>query len=42
MSLTKLRQHVHTYPLKFEVAGGEDVFPLERAALYVHIPFCST
>jgi oxygen-independent coproporphyrinogen-3 oxidase len=42
MSLTKLRQHIHTYPLKFDVADGADVFPLERAALYVHIPFCST
>ena len=42
MSLKKLRQHIHTYPLKFEVADGADVFPLDHAALYVHIPFCST
>jgi oxygen-independent coproporphyrinogen-3 oxidase len=42
MSLTKLRRHIHTYPLKFERADGTAIFPLERAALYVHIPFCST
>lgn len=42
MSLTKLRRHVHAYPLKLERADGEEVFSPERAALYVHIPFCAT
>lgn len=42
MDLTKLRQHVHTYPLRVDPAGSADLMSPDRAALYVHVPFCST
>lgn len=40
--LTKLRRSIHTYPFKYSPFQADRFFELPSAALYVHIPFCST
>jgi len=40
--LTKIRRNIHTYPFKYGYLDADEFFSLEAAAIYIHIPFCST
>jgi oxygen-independent coproporphyrinogen III oxidase len=34
------RRNIHTYPFKYQYLDYEDFFRRDRAALYLHVPFC--
>lgn len=39
--LTKFnRRNIHTYPFKYTYSDPEHFFAPEKAALYIHVPFC--
>lgn len=40
--LKKVRRNIHTYPFKYTKQTEEEFFAKEKAAIYIHIPFCST
>lgn len=40
--LSKVRRNIHTYPFKYSYLQAEEFFAFEKAAIYIHIPFCST
>jgi len=40
--LAKIRRNIHTYPFKYGYPDPHEFFSLEAAAIYIHIPFCST
>lgn len=37
-----IRRNIHTYPFKYTYADYDSFFRKEPAAIYIHIPFCST
>lgn len=37
-----IRRNIHTYPFKYTYTDFEGFFKKESAAIYIHIPFCST
>ncbi|MBI2910349.1 MAG: coproporphyrinogen III oxidase family protein [Chloroflexi bacterium] len=42
MSAEKIeRRNIHTYPFKYTHTPAEEFFASEKAAIYVHIPFCT-
>jgi oxygen-independent coproporphyrinogen-3 oxidase len=40
--LSKIRRNIHTYPFKYSYIPPDEFFSRESAAIYIHIPFCST
>jgi oxygen-independent coproporphyrinogen-3 oxidase len=38
--ITPERRNIHTYPFKYKYEAPEKFFAPEKAAIYVHIPFC--
>lgn len=41
MDLTKFnRRNIHTYPFKYTYTDPEQFFAPEKAAIYIHVPFC--
>jgi oxygen-independent coproporphyrinogen-3 oxidase len=39
--MDKARQAIHTYPFKYRPMTAQEVFRPQRAAIYLHVPFCS-
>lgn len=37
-----IRRNIHTYPFKYHYLDPNDFFALEKASIYIHIPFCTT
>lgn len=37
-----IRRNIHTYPFKYTYATYDEFFRRPSAAIYIHIPFCST
>lgn len=37
-----IRRNIHTYPFKYTYTDFNSFFHKEEAAIYIHIPFCST
>lgn len=37
-----IRRNIHTYPFKYTYTQATDYFRPDNAAIYIHIPFCST
>lgn len=37
-----IRRNIHTYPFKYSYSEPGEYFAPDQAAIYVHIPFCST
>jgi oxygen-independent coproporphyrinogen-3 oxidase len=37
-----VRRNIHTYPFKYTYTGYDTFFRKQDAAIYIHIPFCST
>lgn len=37
-----IRRNIHTYPFKYTYSSYDDFFKTQDAAIYIHIPFCST
>lgn len=37
-----IRRNIHTYPFKYRYLDPDEFFALEKAAIYIHIPFCTT
>jgi oxygen-independent coproporphyrinogen-3 oxidase len=36
-----IRRNIHTYPFKYTYTDAQSFFAPERAAIYIHIPFCT-
>jgi oxygen-independent coproporphyrinogen III oxidase len=39
--MEKARQAIHTYPFKYRPMTAEEIFRPQRAAVYIHVPFCT-
>jgi oxygen-independent coproporphyrinogen III oxidase len=39
--MEKARQAIHTYPFKYQPMTAEEILRPQRAAVYIHVPFCT-
>lgn len=37
-----IRRNIHTYPFKYKYLQADEFFQTDKAAIYIHIPFCET